>query len=599
MASIDTIADRSTGSAVAGKAYFETSTNKFIIYNGSSWVELDSDGTGAVGYALDSTYEMSMDSSPVVHLDAATLTGYSEDASVSSWADRSGNSYTFDTTSALGNATDTPTYRSLGRAGRPCLQFTQNAFINNGDVFNDNIFRTANKEATLVFVANSVTEISGTKTSNSFDFYAWTSNANNTRGDRTAAPDYSNFFLSGYPGGGAVDPSYAGPGTTVSFRTFKTGAFINRIAFPDNNADKKYEFYLNHSMWAYVPNTTTGLTNKSFSTNSNGLFLGGRPSGTSPFAGEVYEVLLFDKYLDDIDWGILQNYLSNKYHYNPEVVTQTNSNTSYSFGSGYTVSRKPMAHFSADYGVYSDISGDTAASTGDSVVLWKDKVRGLPFISTNPPTLSSNVIGSEPGLTFDGVDNFIIGNYGYHDMELAYIQSMSTFDRTHPNAPALLSAVLQVVKPLADWAGDGAFSPYGHLRGNYSALGRTLGTSPFPTYPTVGNGYNIWTHITDKTTDGTSNTATRKSYIDNVQAVTPSDITNHYKKGTAQRIANGYASWLVSGLPSATAAPEASTALINGHVLEIVFLFDCTYADINTAGSYLANKYGKTWSTIS
>lgn len=48
MASIDTIADRSTGSAVAGKAYFETSTNKFIVYNGSSWVEIDSDGTGPV-----------------------------------------------------------------------------------------------------------------------------------------------------------------------------------------------------------------------------------------------------------------------------------------------------------------------------------------------------------------------------------------------------------------------------------------------------------------------------------------------------------------------------------------------------------------------
>jgi len=50
MASIDTIADRSTGTTIAGKAYFETSTNKFIVYNGSSWIELDSDGTGAVAY---------------------------------------------------------------------------------------------------------------------------------------------------------------------------------------------------------------------------------------------------------------------------------------------------------------------------------------------------------------------------------------------------------------------------------------------------------------------------------------------------------------------------------------------------------------------
>ena len=47
MATIDTIADRSTGTAVAGKAYFETSTNQFIVYNGTAWINIDSDGTGA------------------------------------------------------------------------------------------------------------------------------------------------------------------------------------------------------------------------------------------------------------------------------------------------------------------------------------------------------------------------------------------------------------------------------------------------------------------------------------------------------------------------------------------------------------------------
>lgn len=60
MASIDTIADRSTGSAVAGKAYFETSTNKFIVYNGSSWVDIDSDGTGS---AFTNDYSLSFDGS--------------------------------------------------------------------------------------------------------------------------------------------------------------------------------------------------------------------------------------------------------------------------------------------------------------------------------------------------------------------------------------------------------------------------------------------------------------------------------------------------------------------------------------------------------
>ena len=50
MAAIDTIADRSSGTAIAGKAYFETSTNKFIVHNGSAWIELASDGTGAAPF---------------------------------------------------------------------------------------------------------------------------------------------------------------------------------------------------------------------------------------------------------------------------------------------------------------------------------------------------------------------------------------------------------------------------------------------------------------------------------------------------------------------------------------------------------------------
>ena len=46
MASIDTIPDRANGVAVAGKVYFETSSNKLIVHNGSDWVEIYSDGVG-------------------------------------------------------------------------------------------------------------------------------------------------------------------------------------------------------------------------------------------------------------------------------------------------------------------------------------------------------------------------------------------------------------------------------------------------------------------------------------------------------------------------------------------------------------------------
>jgi hypothetical protein len=69
MAAIDTIADRSTGSAIAGKAYFETSTNKLIVFNGTAWIELDSDGVGAVSF--ENRWGASFDGSD----DSFTFTG--------------------------------------------------------------------------------------------------------------------------------------------------------------------------------------------------------------------------------------------------------------------------------------------------------------------------------------------------------------------------------------------------------------------------------------------------------------------------------------------------------------------------------------------
>lgn len=55
MATLQTTETRPGGDSHAtGKAYFETSTNKFIVWNGSSWLELGSDGIGAVdAYNID------------------------------------------------------------------------------------------------------------------------------------------------------------------------------------------------------------------------------------------------------------------------------------------------------------------------------------------------------------------------------------------------------------------------------------------------------------------------------------------------------------------------------------------------------------------
>tara|TARA_Y100000289_G_scaffold44982_1_gene44922 strand:+ start:3365 stop:4198 length:834 start_codon:yes stop_codon:yes gene_type:complete len=60
MATIDVIANRSTATEALGKAYFETDTNSFIVYNGSGWVELQSDGVGSA--APFSQYSLEFDS---------------------------------------------------------------------------------------------------------------------------------------------------------------------------------------------------------------------------------------------------------------------------------------------------------------------------------------------------------------------------------------------------------------------------------------------------------------------------------------------------------------------------------------------------------
>jgi len=50
MATLDIVTTRPAGTShVDGKAYFETSTNQFIVWDATDgeWIQLDSDGTGA------------------------------------------------------------------------------------------------------------------------------------------------------------------------------------------------------------------------------------------------------------------------------------------------------------------------------------------------------------------------------------------------------------------------------------------------------------------------------------------------------------------------------------------------------------------------
>ena len=178
MATLDTVATRAGGSDFpAGKAYFETSTNKFIVWNGTAWIELHSDGSGAVGYTLDSNHEIPLDSAPLLHLDASDLS-LSDGASVTTWADKSGNGYDF-----TGSGSTAPIFKTSGRLGHNTVLFDgADDFMSNSSVLSQ--FSDGN--ATLIAVFN---QYDTDPQVDLFDTGAFSG------GDRLS-PDYSSAFLS-------------------------------------------------------------------------------------------------------------------------------------------------------------------------------------------------------------------------------------------------------------------------------------------------------------------------------------------------------------------------------------------------------------------
>jgi hypothetical protein len=82
MATLDTVATRAAGTDFpAGKAYFETSTNKFIVWNGESWIELHSDGEGAEPF---NHYSLSFDGSDD-YLTMSPVTPTAQQGTISGW----------------------------------------------------------------------------------------------------------------------------------------------------------------------------------------------------------------------------------------------------------------------------------------------------------------------------------------------------------------------------------------------------------------------------------------------------------------------------------------------------------------------------------
>ena len=360
MATIDTIADRSTGTALAGKAYFETSTNKFIVFNGTAWIELDSDGTGAARYDLDLNYSLDTSSAPLLHLDASDLS-LSDGDSVTTWSDKSGNGYNFSGTGATA-----PIFKTSGRLGHNTVLFDgTDDFMTNGSVLG----QFTDQNATLIAVFNQY------DTDSQVDLFDTGAFAG---GDRLS-PDYSSAFLSARIN--SVSETFTKP-------LFGNNIFGLRV----DSSSPSYELFYNKASQYQVGSYSFGVA----STMSIG---GGNTS--YKFNGEISEILLFNQALSDDEWNTIHSYLADKYSASSKTVLSG----SYALDSTYSVAASPTFHFSPEAEYLLKPDRTQASANDDEVVAWRDKSRGLQLSSVDStlnPILKTNHINGNNALYFNG-----------------------------------------------------------------------------------------------------------------------------------------------------------------------------------------------------
>lgn len=293
MASIDTIADRSTGSAVAGKAYFETSTNKFIIYNGSSWVEIDSDGTGvgntneihySGGLFTDSSAPYYISTAPEMHFDAAILDGAdpannpSDGTAVSTYGNRSGSATSY--TATQSTASRQPLYKESGG-----LSFVQ---VGDGVTRVTKWMDLANSKS--IGSSDDLTVIQVGK--RTLDWYATTLTDSTKYGHEGAA-----YYLIG-------TNTHWLMGKSNSSSAFTSTDLNSLHILVSQRSGGSFSVWLNSGA------AKLSGTSNTYSRNLDRLFQG---LNTNAVQGDYYETLYFDSALSVSDMNIVRAYLANKY----------------------------------------------------------------------------------------------------------------------------------------------------------------------------------------------------------------------------------------------------------------------------------------------
>ena len=343
------------------KAAGSTDAGAIIVYDSGAWRTFTNEYVApSADYTLDSDYSLPSSSAPLLHLDASELS-LSDGASVTTWADKSGNSYDF-----TGSGSTAPVFKTSGRLNHNTVLFDgSDDFMSNASVLG----QFSDEDVTLVAVFHQY------DTDTQVDIF---DTGSQSGGDRLS-PDYSSAFLSTRIND--VAQNYVKP-------LYGNNIFGLRI----DSTTPSYELSYNRGIQYQTGSYSFGVTST--------MSIGGGNSSYK-FNGEISEVLLFNKALSDEDWGTVHSYLSAKYLAPSKNVLAG----SYALDGTYSVTSSPTFHFSPELDYLYKTDRTQASSNDDAIMGWKDKSRG-GFLTAKEsaltPVLKTNHINGNNALYFNG-----------------------------------------------------------------------------------------------------------------------------------------------------------------------------------------------------
>jgi len=293
MATLNTVTSSTRpASPAAGEAYFETDTNKIIVWTGSEWTEIVSDTGAGLANADEIHYSGGLftnvsapyyiSTAPKMHFDAAILDGAdsannpSNGSSISAWGDRSGQATSYDGSQSTGSSQ--PSFNVSG--ADKYVSFDGGDFLNLANSIN----RATTEAWTIIQVGNAATSTS---------IY------------------------------------HIAPNVGSSYGSIQTGVYINGQIYIRGNSIATGVDYSPLNVFTVTRNSSNTVeafrdgnsSEGSIATTNTFVFDSIGPSGGSKTTGNIYECLFFDSILSSTDLNTINSYLSNKYSGLPSLTS--------------------------------------------------------------------------------------------------------------------------------------------------------------------------------------------------------------------------------------------------------------------------------------